>query len=82
MKVQELNAEALAQTLMRVPLVSMQANHKYPKSTLKDYILPSENNLESQFVKDVYTLTTEEIIDKWYNGKTEATSLLFKSKKD
>lgn len=80
MKIADLNTEAIAQTLLRVPLVAMHAHHKYPKSTLKDYVVPSEDNLEAQFVKDVFTLTTDEIIEKWYDGQDEAASLLFAQK--
>lgn len=49
-------------------------------SSLKDYVLPSEDNLEGQYLKDLFTLYTDAIIEKWYGGIEEATNLLFSSK--
>ncbi|AUO14702.1 hypothetical protein [Priestia megaterium] len=76
MKFQELDDYKLAQKLLRMPLASMHGDHAYIKSTLEDYIKPSEDDLEGQFVKDLFVLRTDEIIDKWYGGKWEAMNLI------
>lgn len=78
MEIKKLNAEKLANTLLQVPLVSMQLNHKHIKGSLRDYVSPSEENYEGQFVKDLFTLETDQIIEKWYGGKEEARSILRK----
>lgn len=79
MKISELDKDKVFQILLRTPLVSMQANHKHIKSTLRDYVFP--NTLESEYVKDLFTLETDEIIEKWYGGKEQAGTLLFQLKK-
>ncbi|WP_338465118.1 hypothetical protein [Shouchella rhizosphaerae] len=78
MKIKELDTERLYLILIKLPLVSNHANHSWIKSTLKDYVLPGENQLEAQFVKDIFTLKTEEIIEKWYGGDHSAYDLLSK----
>ncbi|MER2111150.1 MAG: hypothetical protein ABS960_00565 [Solibacillus isronensis] len=77
----QLDKEEVYQKLMRVPLISMQLNHKHLKSSMRDYILPSDDDLEGQFVRDLFILETDEIIGKWYGGKEEAARLLFALKK-
>ncbi|KOP82268.1 hypothetical protein ACFFHH_12575 [Cytobacillus solani] len=76
MKILELDEKKLGQQLLAAPLTSHQANHKWIKSTMQDYILPSEENLEGQFVHDLYTKDTQSIIDKWYGGKEGAAKLI------
>lgn len=78
MKIQELDTKRIGELLLRVPLASMHAHHKKISSTMKDYILPSENDLEAQYVRDLFVLNTDEIIDKWYDGEESAADLLFK----
>lgn len=82
MKIQQLDKDKTIEVLLRVPLVSMHADHKHIKSTLRDYVMPSENDLEGQYVKDLFTLETSEIIAKWYGGDTEAAELLFSLKQN
>ena len=78
MLIEKLNTDKVAEILLRVPLISMQLNHKHIKSSLRDYVSPGENHLEAQYVKDLFTLVTDEIIEKWYGGKDDAEILLFK----
>lgn len=80
MEIKKLDKEKVIETLLRVPLISMQLNHKHIKSSLRDYVLPNEDNLEGEYVKDLFTLETDAIIDKWYGGEEEATNLLFRLK--
>ena len=81
LKIQSLDEKKLFNILLRTPLVSMHAHHKHIKSTLKDYVMPSEDDLEAQYVKDLFTLETDEIIEKWYGGEEAAATLLFNLKK-
>ncbi|PJI12378.1 hypothetical protein CTV96_09530 [Bacillus altitudinis] len=75
MKIQELDPKKLGEMIMRVPLGSHKLNHKWMKS-VKDYMNPNSDVVESQFIYDLYTLTTEEMIDKWYGGEVSAEELL------
>lgn len=74
-KYRELNKEKLAQHLVKIPLSAQLLGHNKVQSTVKDYIIPEEDNLELQFIVDLFTLTTPEIIDKWYGGEENASEL-------
>jgi hypothetical protein len=78
LKIQELDQNRLGQLLSRIPLASMQAHHKKVSSTMRDYILPTEDDLEAQYVRDLFVLTTDEIINKWFDGEESAADLLFR----
>lgn len=78
MKINDLNPNRLAEVLVRAPLASFHAHHKKIQSTMKDYILPSEDQLEAQFVRDLFVLDTQEIIEKWYGGDESARDLIFR----
>lgn len=82
MLIDRLNLEKVGDILKRVPLASMQANHKKASSTVKYDMLPGESDLELQFIKDVFEKNTDEVIDKWYNGKENAADLLFGRRKE
>lgn len=73
---QRLDKEKLGENLLRLPLVSFHANHKKVQYTVRDYVLPSEDNLEGQFVRDLFTLTTDELIEKWFDGEDNARQIL------
>ncbi|MEK5069736.1 hypothetical protein [Sporosarcina sp. FSL K6-1508] len=73
---EKLNKDRIGEMALRLPLASLQANHKRVQYTVKDYISPGENDLEGQFVRDLFVLTTDEIIEKWFDGKDEALNLL------
>ncbi|NHN33530.1 hypothetical protein [Paenibacillus agricola] len=76
MKIETLNLEILGATLLRIAPVALKANHKWPKSTLKDYVLPEEGS-EADFVRDLFTMETQAIVDKWYGGDDNAAGFLF-----
>lgn len=76
MKIKDLNPEILGELLLRVAPVAMQAQHEWPKSTMIDYINPTSEG-EAEFIRDLFTLKTEEIIEKWYGGRDGAAQLLF-----
>ena len=81
MEIRKLDSEKLGEILLRVPLGSMQAHHKKIQSTINDNFLPGDENLEGQFVRDLFTMDTQEIIDKWYGGSDAARELLLKMSK-
>lgn len=75
MKITELDYNKLANALLKTPLVSMKLNHKHLSSSLRDYVSP-DAGLEVEYVRDLFTLTTDEIITKWYGGDEKAPELL------
>lgn len=64
-KFKGMDAQKLAEYLVKLPLVANMAGHKEVQYTVNDYILPSEDNLEGQFIVDLFKMTTPEIIEKW-----------------
>jgi hypothetical protein len=76
MKIKELSLEKLGIVLLQVTPAAAHAHHKWVKSTIKDYMLPGKDQLELEFIRDLFTLTTEEIADKWYDGEENAIGLI------
>lgn len=77
MRILKLNPEVLGSILLKVAPTSIHAGHKRIKSTLQDYVIPSDEHPEQEFIRDLFTLSNDEIAEKWYGGKKEALSLLF-----
>jgi hypothetical protein len=50
--------------------------HAKVHGTVRDYLISSEDNIELDFVCDIFTTSTEEIIEKWYGGQEGALTLL------
>ncbi|MGF9946602.1 hypothetical protein ABEX44_25700 [Priestia megaterium] len=76
MKMQELDYAKLGEKAIRLALASHHANHKKVSSTVKDYVLPSDDHLEAVFLRDLFVLNTEEIIEKWFDGEENANAIL------
>ena len=57
-----------------VCLVAESANlgHEEPRNTLH-YGAPDGEPEAAQFVRDAFTLTTGELVEKWYGGQVNAT---------
>ncbi|MBO0589600.1 hypothetical protein [Sporosarcina sp. E16_8] len=76
MKIKHCNDDKLAVLLKKIPLISMQLGHAKVHGTVRDYLISSETNIELDFVCDLFTMSTKEIIEKWYGGESEAFNLL------
>lgn len=76
MKFQKLDKERLGDSVFGLALASHSANHKKVLHTVRDYLCPGEGDLEGQFVRDLFVLTTEELIDKWFDGEENASQLI------
>jgi len=63
---------------MKLAPVSNRLGHTKVAYSVKDYLAPHAYliSLEVEFVCDLFTLGTEEIIGKWYRGHDEAERLL------
>lgn len=75
MKINELDLERLGAMLLRVAPIAKKAHHKWPKSTLRDYFLPEVGG-EGEFIRDLFVLSTDEIVEKWYDGEAGAMSII------
>lgn len=65
----DLDMAKLGELVFRLPLASKGLRHTNVKSTLS-YI--HGGGLEMEFLKDLLTLKTQELIDNWYGGDEAA----------
>ncbi|MGM0890425.1 MAG: hypothetical protein ACQEW5_26635 [Bacillota bacterium] len=79
MKIMDLDENKLTQILLMAPILAKNDNHLQIKTAMKEYPITLGNSLEIEFAKDLFTLTTGEIINKWYDGNFDITGLFFKS---
>jgi len=72
----ELDFAAIGDMLVRLPAISAMLRHTNLGSTL-DYISaevgPHEREME--FVRDVLTMKTADVCEKWYGGREHAARL-------
>jgi len=67
-KIDELDSKKALQVLTSIPLIFEKLNHKsITRSGFESYIKPSE--VEGEYIKDLFTLETKEIVEKWYAEK-------------
>ena len=80
MHISQLDKDKLVNKVLLGPLL---ANHVQVelKTVYKGYIDVAEDDIEGQFVKDLFMLKREEIIDKWYGGIEGAADLMFEVQK-
>jgi hypothetical protein len=67
MEVDKLDREKLGNLLIGALFGSVQAGHKRVEYTLQHYI-DTRDDLEKQFLKDIFTLRTDELAEKWCGG--------------
>jgi hypothetical protein len=77
MKIKECNDAKLGLLLKNFPLVSIQLGHSKIQGAVQEYLDQCEDTVELEFVRDLFTLTVLEIIDKWYGGEEAAFDLIF-----
>lgn len=77
MHIRELDKDKLVNKLLLGPLLANHVDVEL-KTVYKSYIEVSADDLEGQFVQDLFMLKRQEIIDKWYGGMEEAAEILFK----
>lgn len=75
MDIRDCNDEKIGIQLRTIPLVSMDMGHNKVSDTVGDYIIRKEDP-NATFIRDLFTLTTKEVIDKWYGGEENALDLL------
>lgn len=80
MKIKDCNEIELATMLKLLPLNSMQLGHANPLGTVRDYLSSNNSSPEIDFIIDLFTASTEEIIEKWYGAETNAGKVLIEIK--
>lgn len=75
MKIRDCDDAKLAVLLKKLPLTSFQLGHAKAHGTVRDYMVPDGSNVELEFVYDLFTMRTTELIDKWYGGEENALDL-------
>ena len=68
----DLDLERIGAVLRMIPAVSARVGHKSARATLG---YGAATTPESEFVRDLYSLTTPEMIEKWYGGYDNAARL-------
>jgi len=67
-----LNLELLGAMLMRLPAASATMGHANPSATL-GYGTAEGSGPEAEFFRDVFKLSTDELVEKWYGGQGNAS---------
>ncbi|MGE6259713.1 hypothetical protein ACQKCU_17790 [Heyndrickxia sporothermodurans] len=78
MKIGEVNFQELGKVLIQASMTALHQKKVTLHETMLDIDSFSENKIEWEFAKDLFTLTTEEIADKWYDAKDKSIGFYFK----
>lgn len=78
MKIGELNHQQLGKVLIQASMTALYQKNETLQETMLSFEPDSENKMEWTFVRDLFTLTTDEIADKWYGGKDNTIGFYFK----
>lgn len=80
MKFTNLDSHKLGQILLLAP--SYAINHKHPtvKEAILDMNTNPEDSLEVEYVIDLFTLDSDEIADKWFEGNKNIVGIFFEDK--
>ncbi|PKR85636.1 hypothetical protein [Heyndrickxia camelliae] len=78
MKIGELDQQKLGRVLIQASMTALYQKNETLQETMLSFEPDSENKAEWNFVKDLFTLTTDEIADKWYGGKDKSIGFIFK----
>ncbi|MFW3654448.1 hypothetical protein [Vagococcus fluvialis] len=67
MKINDLNLNELSNSLISFPIA---ANHMDANSLQEAAeLLTGDSTLESEYLHDLFSLSTDDIINKWYGGQ-------------
>lgn len=78
MKFRKLNDHKLAQVLLVAPLSVIYHKHSTIKEALLEMNTSFKNSIEVEYVNDLFSLSTNEITDKRYEGKDIIVGFLLK----
>ncbi|MBS4172178.1 hypothetical protein [Bacillus sp. FJAT-49736] len=78
MKIEELNQQSLGKALIQASMTALHQKKQTLQETMVSLNSYPENELEWNFIKDLCTLTSEEIAEKWYGANREDIGFYFK----
>ena len=65
----DLDLEKIGAVLRMIPAISARVGHRSARATLGYGVATTP---ETEFVRDLYSMTTPEMIEKWYGGMDNA----------
>lgn len=75
-----LDPEKVGNILLRLGLAAYQLGHETVTGTLNPYCNhPELQSPESQFVRDIFSLDTRTLVDRWYGGDLSAREMLLRT---
>lgn len=80
MKFTELDGQKLGQVLLLAPLYAINHKHSTIKEAILDMNSKPEDSSELEYVKDLFTLDSDEIADKWFEGNKNIVGIFFEDK--
>ncbi|MCM3454827.1 hypothetical protein M3685_12945 [Heyndrickxia oleronia] len=78
MKIGKLDQQKLGRVLIQASMTALYQKNETLLETMLSFEPDSENKTEWKFVKDLFTLTTDEIAEQWYGGKDNSIGFIFK----
>ncbi|MBB4823876.1 hypothetical protein HNO89_001096 [Sporosarcina luteola] len=76
MKFNNLDNIKLGQILLMVPAFAISHNHTTIKQAISEMDSSLDNTLEVEYVNDLFSLSTHEIADKWFDGFDENNGMV------
>lgn len=76
MKFNNLDNVKLGQILLMVPTFAIYHNYSAIKQAIAEMDSSLENTLEVEYVNDLFSLSTNEIADKWFDGFDENNGMV------
>jgi hypothetical protein len=70
----DLDFEQIGRALVMLVPTSASLRHASVISTLRDYIHPKPGS-EGDFVRDLFLLPLDDVADKWYGGRLNASRI-------
>ena len=78
MKFSKLDDQKLVQVLLLAPVAALQNKQSMVKDAILDMNNSSEDSLEVEYINDLFSLSTDKIIDKWFGGQEDIAGIFFK----
>ena len=72
--VTELDWKRVGEVLTKLPTVAAYLRHASLQGTL-EYVWPTSDGRETEFVRDILTKPLDDVLDKWYGGRFNASGL-------
>lgn len=78
MKFNKLDNIKLGQILLMLPTFAKYHNHASIKQAISEMDSSLEKTLEVEYVNDLFSLSTNEITEKWFDGNDGIVGIFYK----